>query len=128
MQIFDFFTRTHVFQDHDFRMKSRTKSFVRDFQRILVLGENFSRANFSGTQVRPTSCATCKDFGVLGPFGTWRLPRRPRSASGELRSTLPPRMFAVLFKPSPLPPPLGKRLETADYFVSVCVFTLPLFV
>lgn len=84
-------------------------------------GSSFSRVNFSGTsRSQPTSCAACKDFEVLGPS---EVPGDYHSATETrfrwLRSTLPAQVFAVLFKPSPLPPPSGKRLETADY--SVCV-------
>lgn len=77
MQISDFFTRTHVFQDYDFRMKSRTKSFVRDFQRILVLGENFSRANFSGSGRLPARLARTLESSVLSVPGDYHGDRGP---------------------------------------------------
>jgi len=96
-------------------MESRTKST----SRVIFKKSSFSRVNFSGTQVQPTSCATCKDFTGLRFF----LPEDYHSDRDpfQVTPTLLAQVFAVLFKPSPLPPPSGKRLETADYSVCVCI-------
>lgn len=88
-----------------------------DSQGILVLASELQRDAGPADFLRNLQ-------GLRGPR-SFEIPGDYHSATETrfrwLRSTLPAQVFAVLFKPSPLPPPSGKRLETADYSVCVCI-------